>query len=129
MPYKHSKDQRAQSKRYRERMRIERPEHARARACRNAEAARARDPEGMRAYKAEWARKARANESPADKQKRQARRRISYRMEKGTMPHASIFTCCDCQSKPASEYHHETYDLWWAVEALCRTCHERRHHP
>jgi hypothetical protein len=66
---------------------------------------------------------------PVERQKIDARGMINKRAKRKTFPSPGLFVCCDCQSAKAVEYHHETYELWWGVEALCRECHERRHHP
>jgi len=66
---------------------------------------------------------------PVERQKIDARGKINLRVWHGKFPRAELFTCCDCNAAPAVEYHHETYEQWWGVEALCRACHERRHHP
>jgi hypothetical protein len=64
-----------------------------------------------------------ANQDPV---KRKARRMITNRVRDKKMPICSVFTCADCNNK-AEHYHHESYDPWWAVVALCPQCHFRRH--
>lgn len=80
---------------------------------------RAKDRERMQARLAD----------PVERQKIDARGKVGRRVTFGTFPRPEIFTCCDCNAAPAVEYHHETYEQWWGIEALCRDCHERRHHP
>ena len=80
---------------------------------------RAKDRERMQARLAD----------PVERQKIDARGKVGKRVTHGTFPRPEVFTCCDCNAAPAVEYHHETYELWWGIEALCRDCHERRHHP
>ena len=60
------------------------------------------------------------------KQEKNARSRITYRIKVGQMPRASFFTCADCSAQ-AIDYHHESYDHWWHIEALCKPCHAKRH--
>lgn len=69
-----------------------------------------------------------ARKDPAKRQKLNARARISYRVNKHhTWPRPEFFLCSDCDNK-ALEYHHESYELWWSVEPLCKRCHAKRHH-
>ena len=61
------------------------------------------------------------------KAKYRVRQWLTGRVHRRLFPKASVFTCCDCGKAQASEYHHNTYEVKWNVEALCKTCHRARH--
>ncbi len=55
-----------------------------------------------------------------------ARKAVQGRVARGTMPAATSLTCA-C-GKPAAEYHHHNgYDNWFDVLAVCQDCHGIAH--
>ena len=68
-----------------------------------------------------------ARNCPELRQKMNARARVRNRVSiQHKWPKPGFFLCSECP-KPAQEYHHGDYSLWWSVEPLCKACHGKRH--
>ena len=51
---------------------------------------------------------------------------VRVAVRRGDLPKVSTLSCVDCGIQ-ASEYHHEDYTKPLDVEALCISCHNKRH--
>ncbi len=51
---------------------------------------------------------------------------VRVAVRRGDLPKVSTVSCVDCGIQ-ASEYHHEDYTKPLDVEALCVSCHNKRH--
>jgi hypothetical protein len=78
---------------------------------------RARHPEKCKA----WSREQRVK----NRQKKKARERLRYAIRKGWVKKKPCEVCMD----PKSQGHHTDYAKPLEVRWLCRTHHEREHHP
>ena len=126
MPYKDPEDRRNYEKRKRE----SDPEWWERRLQKRRASIRAWE-QRKRQEDPQWveAKRQKAREGPKcerDPNKQRCRRKVQSRVRHHKMPHASVFTCADCSAK-AQEYHHESYESWWAITALCKPCHGKRH--
>ena len=55
-----------------------------------------------------------------------AQNEVHKAVQRGDLPKVSTLSCVDCGIQ-ASQYHHEDYTKPLDVEALCISCHNKRH--
>ena len=74
-------------------------------------------------------RKTRKLTAPSQKVQCQATEAIRQSIKRGRLALPGTLPCFDCGEKAAEYHHYLGYDSthWLDVQALCRSCHQRRH--